>query len=130
MNSCRFSEHSLPVRVSQSIAVAHSCLRRLDVAHEAVQVLDQRLHDLAQARIGDVLPALQRHVGEVVFGYVGHGHLLEAVDRLAPCHGEIRYWFCRLFRISVAGSVQIGSKLPGFHSALLPSHSAFSQYVP
>ena len=24
MNSCRFSEHSLPVRVSQSIAVAHS----------------------------------------------------------------------------------------------------------
>jgi hypothetical protein len=54
-------------------------LRRLDVAHEAVQVLDQRLHDLAQARIGDVRPALQRHVGEVVFGYVGHGHLLEAV---------------------------------------------------
>jgi hypothetical protein len=47
-------------------------LRRLDVAHEAVQVLDQRLHDLAQARIGDVLPAFQRHVGEVVFGYVGH----------------------------------------------------------
>ena len=25
MNSCRFCEHSLPVRVSQSIAVAHSC---------------------------------------------------------------------------------------------------------
>ena len=54
-------------------------LRRLDLAHETVQVLDQRLHDLAQARIGDVLPALQRYIGEVVFGYVGHGHLLEAV---------------------------------------------------
>ena len=47
-------------------------LRRLDFVHEAVQkMLDQRLHDLPQARIGNVLPALKYHIGEVVFGYVG-----------------------------------------------------------
>ena len=78
MNSCRFCEHIWPVRVSQSIAIAHSACGRLDVAHEAVQVLDQRLHDLPQARIGNVLPALERDVGQVVFGHVGHGCLLQS----------------------------------------------------
>jgi hypothetical protein len=34
-------------------------------------MLDQGLHDLAQARIGNILPALERDVGQVVFGYVG-----------------------------------------------------------
>src|SRR5262249_16544744 len=51
-------------------------LGRLDVAHEAVQMLYQRLHDLSQARIGDVLPPLHRDIGQIVFGHVGHGWLL------------------------------------------------------
>ena len=54
-------------------------LRRLDFVHEAVEMLDQRLHDLPQARIGNVLPALKHHIGEVVFGHIGHGCLLESV---------------------------------------------------
>ncbi len=53
-------------------------LGRLDVAHEPVEVLDQGLHDLPQARIGNVLPALQRDIGQVVFGHIGHGCLLES----------------------------------------------------
>ena len=64
-------------------------LRRLDVAHEAVEMLDQGLHDLAQARIGNVLPALQRDVGQVVFGYVGHGHLLESAHCCCCCLSPI-----------------------------------------
>jgi hypothetical protein len=60
MNSCRFREHICPVRVSQSIAVAHSaCVG----SNEAVEMLDQRLHDLPQARIGNLSPALKHHIG-------------------------------------------------------------------
>jgi hypothetical protein len=44
-------------------------LRRLDVAHEAGEMLDQRLRDLPQARIGNVLPALKHHIRAVVFGH-------------------------------------------------------------
>jgi hypothetical protein len=54
-------------------------LRRLDVAHEAVEMLDQRLRDLPQARIGNVLPALKHHIRAVVFGHIEHGCLLESV---------------------------------------------------
>ena len=55
-----------------------------------MHVLDQRLHDLPQARIGDVLPALQRDVGKVVFGDVGHGHLLESLLLACCCAGSIK----------------------------------------
>ena len=79
MNSCRLREHICPVLVSQSIAVAHSSSVGSIFVHEAVQMLDQRLHDLPQARIGNVLPALKHHIGEVVFGHIGHGCLLESV---------------------------------------------------
>jgi hypothetical protein len=67
------------VRVSRVDPGRPFRLRRLDIAHEAVEMLDQRLHDLPQARIGNVLPALKHHIGEVVFGHIGHGCLLESV---------------------------------------------------
>ncbi len=41
---------------------------RLHFADEAVQVLDRRLHHLAQARVGNVLPALQHGFGELFAG--------------------------------------------------------------
>src|SRR4029077_11230005 len=74
-------------------------LRRLDVAHEAVEMLDQRLHDLPQAGIGNLLPALKHHIGEVLFGHIGHGRLLESVlfesfwrDLLANAIARGRYF--------------------------------------
>jgi hypothetical protein len=45
---------------------------RLDFAHEGMQVLDQGLHDLFQARVRDRFPALHNNVGQVFFGDVGH----------------------------------------------------------
>ena len=93
MTSWRLLSDILPVRVIQSIAVNHSAFGRLDVAHEGVQVLDQRSHDLAQARIGNVLPALEHDVGQVFFGDVGHwlplvnAPLLVAAVRRSPRNG-------------------------------------------
>jgi hypothetical protein len=48
---------------------------RLHLGHEGMQVLDRRLHHLAQARIRDVLPALQYGFRKVVAGDKGHGSL-------------------------------------------------------
>jgi hypothetical protein len=48
-----------------------------DIAHETVKMLHQRHHDLAQARIGDLAPALNGQIGQIFFGYESHGRSLE-----------------------------------------------------
>jgi hypothetical protein len=64
-------------------------LGRLDVADEPVQMPDQRLHDLPQTRVGDILPALERDVGEIVLGHIGHGWLLNSRTlRIRGSEGE------------------------------------------
>ena len=47
-------------------------LGRLDLAHEGMHVLDERGHDLAQTRIGNVAPALDRQIGQVLLRHEGH----------------------------------------------------------
>jgi len=63
--------------------------RRLDVAHEAVQMLDRGHHHLAQPRVGDIAPALGGEIGQVGFGHVrrflGHRVLPEFCRRGPVC---------------------------------------------
>jgi hypothetical protein len=47
-------------------------LGRLDIADEGMQMLDHRLHDLAESWIGHRLPAIEHDVGDITFGNVGH----------------------------------------------------------
>jgi hypothetical protein len=37
-------------------------------------MLDQGLHDLPQAWIRNVLPAIERDIGQIFFGHVGHDY--------------------------------------------------------
>ena len=48
---------------------------RLHFADEGMQVLDGRLHHLAQARVRNVLVALEDFLGEFFAGFQGHGAL-------------------------------------------------------
>jgi hypothetical protein len=50
-------------------------LGRLDLADEGVKMRDQRRHDLAQTRIGNIGPALLDDIGQILLGDVGRGFL-------------------------------------------------------
>jgi len=47
-------------------------LGRLDLAHEGMQMRDQRAHDMAQPRVGNGLPALAHDIGQVRLGHEWH----------------------------------------------------------
>jgi hypothetical protein len=47
-----------------------------------MKVLDERLHDLAQARVWGSLKNFQDLIGDVFSGYIGHQKLQKGVSKI------------------------------------------------
>ncbi len=72
MNSWRLSVHAWPTSVRNRIAVSHSRLGQLDVAHEGVQMPDQRAHDPLEARVLALGQPLDHRIGQGLFAELPH----------------------------------------------------------
>ena len=72
MNSWRFSVHACPTAVKNRIAAHPLGLGQLDLAHERVQVPDQRAHDLLEARVLASREPLDHRLGQGLFAELPH----------------------------------------------------------
>jgi hypothetical protein len=54
----------------------------LNLANKGVKVLDERLHDLSQARVWGPLKNFQDLLGDVLSGYIGHQKLQKGVIKI------------------------------------------------
>jgi hypothetical protein len=55
---------------------------RFYLANESMKMFDERLHDLAQARVWGSLKNFQDLIGDVLSGYIGHQKLQKGVSKI------------------------------------------------